>query len=150
MFEKNGRFRVWFVPIHFTWYYLWNSSIVQNSFVNFAQWRRGIARWGIQIAVKKGCNISRKRSGMKLNILMKISISKKSQSFCNILKLVSTIFYQIFIFHQMIALWKLWKVLSISSEKVFLFSRYSNFCIFVSPSFFCCQPLLERLIQQKS
>ena len=65
------------------------------------------------------------------------------------LKLVSVIFYQIFIFHQMIALQKLWKIFFISSKKLFLFSRYSNICIFVFPSFFPCQPLLQRLIQEK-
>ena len=47
------------------------------------------------------------------------------------LKLVSAIFYQIFIFHQIIALQKLWKMFFISSKKLFWFSRYSNFCIFV-------------------
>ena len=59
-----------------------------------------------------------------------------------ILKLVSTIFYQIFISNQMIALQKLLKMLFISSKKLFSFSRYSIFCIFVFPSFSPCQPLL--------
>ena len=63
----------------------------------------------------------------------------KGQSFN--LKLVSAIFYQIFISHQLIALPKLWKMLFISSKKLFLFSRYSNFCISVFPSFSPCQPL---------
>ena len=58
------------------------------------------------------------------------------------LKLVATIFYQIAIFHEMIALQKLWKIFFISSKKLFLFLRYSNFCFFVLPSFFPCQPLL--------
>ena len=53
--------------------------------------------------------------------------------------LVSTIFYQIFIFHQMIALQKLWKMFFISSKKLFSFLRYLNFCVFVFPSFFPCQ-----------
>ena len=44
---------------------------------------------------------------------------------------MSAIFYQIFIFHRMIALWKLWKMFFISSEKLFSFSRYSDFCISV-------------------
>ena len=52
------------------------------------------------------------------------------------LKLVSAIFHQIFIFHKMIALQKLWKIFFISSEKFFSFSRYPNFCIFGFPSFF--------------
>ena len=38
--------------------------------------------------------------------------------------------YQIFIFHQIIALQKLRKVFFISSKKLFSFSRYSNFCNF--------------------
>ena len=61
--------------------------------------------------------------------------------FCR-LKLVSAIFYHSFIFHQMIALQKLWKMFFLSSEKLFSFSRYSNFCIFVFPSFSPCQLLL--------
>ena len=66
------------------------------------------------------------------------------------LKLVSSIFYQIFISHQMIALQKLWKMLFISSKKLSSFSRYSNFCISVFPLFSPCQPLLWRLIEDKS
>ena len=44
---------------------------------------------------------------------------------------MSAIFHQIFIFHQ-----KLWKMFFISSKKLFSFSKYSNFCIFIFPSFF--------------
>ena len=57
------------------------------------------------------------------------------------LKLMSAIFYQIFIFNQMIALQKLWKMFFISSKKLFSFLRYSSFCISVFPSFSPCQPL---------
>ena len=39
-------------------------------------------------------------------------------------------------FYQMIALEKLWKMFFISSKKLILFSRYSNFCVFVFPCFF--------------
>ena len=46
---------------------------------------------------------------------------------------MSTIFYHLFIFLQIIALQKLWKI---SSKKLFLFLRYSTFCIFGFPSFF--------------
>ena len=46
------------------------------------------------------------------------------------LKLVSAIFYQIFISDQMIVLQKL-KMFFIPSKKLFSFSRYSNFCISV-------------------
>ena len=51
------------------------------------------------------------------------------------LKLASTIFYQIFISHQTITLQKLWKMFFISSEKLFSFARYSDFCISIFPSF---------------
>ena len=49
---------------------------------------------------------------------------------------MSAIFYQVFIFHQMIELQKLWKMFFISSKKLFSFSRYSNFCIFLFLYFF--------------
>ena len=49
-------------------------------------------------------------------------------------QLAPAIFYQIFIFHQMIALQKLWKKFFISSKKLFSFSRY--FFISVFPFFF--------------
>ena len=42
----------------------------------------------------------------------------------------------IFFFQQMIALQTLWKMFFISFKKLFSFSRYSNFCIFVFSSFF--------------
>ena len=53
-----------------------------------------------------------------------------------LLKSVRAIFYQFFIFYQMIALQKLWKMFFISSKKLFSFSRYSIFYVFVFPSFF--------------
>ena len=46
------------------------------------------------------------------------------------LKPVSAIFYQFFIFHQIIALQKLWTMFFISSKKLFSFSRYSNIPLF--------------------
>ena len=52
------------------------------------------------------------------------------------LKLVSAIFYQNFIFHQMIALQKLWKMFFISSKKLFSFLRYSSFLYIRLPLFF--------------
>ena len=66
------------------------------------------------------------------------------------LKLVSAIFYQFFIFHQMIALNNYEKCFFISSKQLFSFSRYSSFCISVFPSFCPCHPLLQRSIQDKS
>ena len=51
-------------------------------------------------------------------------------------------FYQIFISPQMIVLQKLWKMFFISSKKLFLFSRYSHFCISIFLSLSSCQSLL--------
>ena len=45
--------------------------------------------------------------------------------------------------HPIIALKKLWKILFVSSKKLFSFSRYSHFCISILTSFSFCQPLLE-------
>ena len=58
------------------------------------------------------------------------------------LEVVSAIFYQIFVFFQMITLRKLWKMFFISYQKLFSFSRHPYFYILVFPSFFPCQPLL--------
>ena len=58
------------------------------------------------------------------------------------LELVSAIFINFLFFRQMIALHKLWKMLFISSKKLFSFSSYSNFCISILPSFSTCRPLL--------
>ena len=63
--------------------------------------------------------------------------------FVRIVKAFVRYFYQSFFVHQMIALQKLWKMLFISSKKLFSFSRYSNYCIFVLPSFSPCPPLLR-------
>ena len=63
--------------------------------------------------------------------------------FAKFLKLVSAIFYWIFFSHQMIALQKLWKMFIISSKKLFSFSRYSDFCISIFPSFSTCQPFFR-------
>ena len=70
------------------------------------------------------------------------SVCKIFYPYFDLLKLVSTISNQIFISHQMIVLQKLWKMPFISSKNPFSFSRYSNFCISIFPSFFSCQPLL--------
>ena len=43
-------------------------------------------------------------------------------------------------FHQMKTLQKLWKMFLLSSKKLFSFSRHSNFCISIFPSFLSCQP----------
>ena len=60
----------------------------------------------------------------------------------------------ILVFHMpklhMIALSKLWKMFFVSSKKFFSFLRYSDFCISVLHPFSPCQPLLKRLIRDKS
>ena len=56
------------------------------------------------------------------------------------LKLVSTIFYQIFVFHQIIALQKVWTIFFISSRGLFSFFILKIFI------FFCfCLPLFFSL-----
>ena len=74
------------------------------------------------------------------NILItKKNFQRSNKNFLNVtwhLKFVSATLYQIFIFHQMIALQKLRKMVFISSKKLFSFSRYSNFCMFLFPLFF--------------
>ena len=66
------------------------------------------------------------------------------------LKVVSAIFINFLLFHQMIALQKLWRMFFISSKKLFLFSRYLIFCISVLPSFSTSRPLFWRMIIDKS
>ena len=61
------------------------------------------------------------------------------------LTLLSATFYQVFIFHQTIALKKLWKMSFISSKKLFSFRRYSNFCISVFPFFFSLSVLASEV-----
>ena len=56
-----------------------------------------------------------------------------TQSICT-LKLVSAFFINFLFFHQMIALQKLWKMLSISSKKCFLFPSFPLF-LFVGHCF---------------
>ena len=77
---------------------------------------------------------------IRLWIIHTVNLYFTLLKYCS-LKLVSANFYQIFIFHQTIAPQKLWKMFFISSKKLFSFSKFSNFCIFVFPSFFPCQPL---------
>ena len=54
----------------------------------------------------------------------------------NFLKFVSAIFQYFFFCYQMLALKWLWKILFISSKKLFSFSKSWNFCISVFRSFF--------------
>ena len=76
-------------------------------------------------------------------LINKVVISPYVQEQSGILlKLVSTILIKFSFFHQMKTLQILWKMLLISSKKLFSHLRYSNFCISVLPSFSACQPLL--------
>ena len=61
---------------------------------------------------------------------------RRDWMFCWDLKLVSSISYQIFIFHQMMVEKKTKKNVFYFILKDLFVSRYSNFCIFVFPSFF--------------
>ena len=58
------------------------------------------------------------------------------------LKACAHYFLSNFYFYRMIPLQKLWKMLFISFKKLFSFSKYSNFCISIFPSFSPCQPML--------
>ena len=111
----------------------WSSSCVNRSFSHFENW--------LSWRNKALCSVDRL---CQLLYLFKVNNwnFRKSCEICSKLiikspklKLVSAIFYHIFIFHQMVALQKLWKIFFISSKKLVSFSRYSNFCIFVFPSF---------------
>ena len=51
-------------------------------------------------------------------------------------KLVSAIFWQIFVFDQMVPLQKLWKILFISSKKLFSFPEVFKFLYFHLPFIF--------------
>ena len=57
-----------------------------------------------------------------------------SSNLNSLLKFMSAIFYQIFIFHEMAGHQKLRKMFFTSSKKLFSLSRISGFCSF-SPSF---------------
>ena len=74
---------------------------------------------------------------MLILIMWIMSFSKLYYS----LKLVSVIFYQMFIFHQMIALQKLWKMFLIHLKSSFLSGDIQIF-VFPSSFFFPYQPLL--------
>ena len=59
-------------------------------------------------------------------------------------------FYQIFIFHHMIALQKLWIFFLFNLKSSFRSRDIQILEFLFSPLFFPCQPLLWRLIQEKS
>ena len=52
-----------------------------------------------------------------------------------LVKFVSAIFYQIFIFHQMIAIQKLWKIIFVSSKKALFVLEIFKF-LYICPSLF--------------
>ena len=62
----------------------------------------------------------------------------KSKLLC--LKLLSTIFQQMFIYHQMIVLQKLWKMFFISSKKLFSVLRYLKSVSAIFYQIFICSP----------
>ena len=97
---------------------------------------------GRKVTMSKTYSGPYQTSKMELNKILHVySRSIRPKLF---LKLVSIIFYQFLFLHQMIALWKLWKMLFISSKKLFSFLRYSNFCISLFLSFSPCQPCFKR------
>ena len=66
---------------------------------------------------------------------LSIDLIKANQLTDFYLKIMSAIFIKSLFFHQMIALQKLWKMLFISTKKLFSFSRYS-ICLFFCPCLF--------------
>ena len=74
------------------------------------------------IVCKSGCDIM----NFKVNLIFLI------QLFCHGKSLCLLFFINFFVFHLMIALQKLWQMFFISLQKLFLFLRYSVFCIFSS------------------
>ena len=86
--------------------------------------------------IKENWSKNRKKTWKKLSISFTLTLRFLHFKAC------VRYFHQILIFQQTIALQKLWKMLFISSKKLFLFSKYSIFCISVLPSFSTCRPLL--------
>ena len=74
---------------------------------------------------------------------------ENGKQFCKICK-SSKFVTVIFCFYQITALKKLWKMLFISTRKLFSFSRYSIFCISLFPLLSSCLSLLEKMINDKS
>ena len=99
--------------------------------------------WKLEIPLSEFCPIYGDCGKSGIPNLASMSIMKcQGYTVSDSLKLVSAIFIKFLFFHQMKALQKLWKMPFISSKKLFLFPRYSNFCISVLPSFSSCRPLL--------
>ena len=72
----------------------------------------------------------------RLRFLAEVSTKLQKNYFIGQFKACVRYFLSIlYFFYQVIALQKLWKIFFISSKKLFLFLRYSIFCIFVFPSF---------------
>ena len=83
------------------------------------------------------CKTYGKKTKNKNGIIAKLCLQWKSRKWiCSEFPfLVSAIFIKFVFFHQMIALQKLWKMLFISSKKLFSFSRYSIFVFLSFPLF---------------
>ena len=114
--------------------------------VQSQQWKHQNNVWILFRGKSKGTRTTPVTIGVQWRILVKnfssLSVYINRWNDRVIKAVVSAIFYKIFIFHQMIALEKLWKMFFTWSKKPFLFSRYLNFCISVFPFFSPCQPLL--------
>ena len=111
--------------------------------------------WFILASVTDSCflctELIRYRSSPTKNLLNDSNDSgwacyDKSVVLNNVIKACARYFL---FFYQMRSLIKLWKMLFISSKRLFPFSRYSNFCISIFLSFSPCRPLLWKVIEDK-
>ena len=123
--------------LHWMWH-----SMLQNA--KYCLLEPTISKNIVQVKIKKIHQSFNKTCRLyKLNLTWNV----KLRHFWSLPPLFSSNFL---FFHQIIALQKLWKMLFISSKKLFSFSRYLFFCISVLPSFSTSQPLLSRMIEDKS
>ena len=119
-----------------------------NTFTDITfPWLGSVMFLNVLIKTFSWCTISFAKFGpiwvkylLKLSAIDSVSVMLYF-SYC-LFKACVRYFCQIFIFHQTLALHKLWKMFFISSKKLFSFLRYSNFCIFVCRFFFPCQPFI--------
>ena len=114
------------MALNFAYHLSWCKCLIAKLwFLSKAHWKLKQSKSKLRMHVNNPANIYLIKANNRN--------TKKRCEICSKLKLASAIFY------QMKALQKLWKMFFISSEKLFSFSRYSNFG---RPSFFPCQPLL--------
>ena len=134
---------VWFWP--HTLLITNNSLLWKNLCQSVQRWRREGVNEKKQKLLQSFCVILEHSNRIKQ--LVEISETQLSSylrktKLMLLFKAMSAIFIKFLFFHQMIALQKLWKMLFISSKKLFSFSRYSIFCISVIPPFSTCGPSL--------